>query len=623
MEKNDRYYDLDLLKCDLSAPASVRTDVDRGYTFLKLDKKEEAKAVFEQISNQHPGLCCGWFGLAAVATNNFTPASYFQIEKVRRVAAELLNTAKKVAPENVVPMIDAFYREYEEKCVEVFISQTHARIKELHGDMLTLKAEFERISDVDAEHYDEYEVYQIAQYIKKINLKSYFKSDDRFPVFGSFWYRFWQAILKKTEEYDSLNTKAFNAQGEWHYYVYERSRAEAHAYWCRLDDPHFTELEKYDDLVKTRLSIRPKQTDYQIITWELPNPAVISVSGSTDAEQFSAEEEESLRYLAEIAAILRQRLDDSVLSRLPAAAKEGYLRIQQEANAVDSVYKQKQDRAMEAYDKQEKKKKSRKRFKKILIAVLLLGPIVGYVLFQFIRPDLLIQYKQAKELMENHEYAEAAAIFSELSVREVELLFTRYDKPIRDSAELRIQCEKLALQYAEIGDSVILGRQYNAKEWTVLDKQDGKLLLITKYGLYYTWSSGNSWEESDLREALNGSFYRYFSETEKQWICLTENTTLPNPISGTDSGGPTEDYIFILSYYEALEYFPDNDSRIAYDASNHEKTVSWYLRTMAQDKYHICAVYTNGEVDCGEEGKGHSYEDKTYTRPVMWVSVPN
>ena len=127
-----------------------------------------------------------------------------------------------------------------------------------------------------------------------------------------------------------------------------------------------------------------------------------------------------------------------------------------------------------------------------------------------------------------------------------------------------------------VGDTVIFGHfaqdndAGNGKEpieWIVLDVQDGKALLLSKYGLYAagyhdSWDEC-TWETCSLRSWLNDRFLNLaFSEEERSAILTTmvDNSdsqgydwTLvgDEKISG---GNDTQDRIFLLSYAEANRY---------------------------------------------------------------------
>ncbi|MBR5422373.1 MAG: hypothetical protein IK108_00015 [Clostridia bacterium] len=638
MEQFGVGYDLNLLKYDPRASEAVRYDVERGYTFLRLKKRKEAKDVFLQMSHQHPGIYSGWIGLAAELTNNFTPCNRFSDEKIISEASEYFETAKKVAPENVISMIDAFRSSYESCCEDVFAKDAFRSFKAMHEKICDLKAPLETIQKDNQACFEEYEVYQIAQALRgEESFLSRFcglKNLD-FPVLQTFWYRIAEAFAEKAHLYCDLNNAAAKEQHEWYKYVYENSMGEAHVYWVSHDDPTFTEAEKYENLVKAKLHTHPEKTDYQIISWRLPEPPVITIPDLKEAEipaAFSEDETELLRCVAEMSAVMRLTLDEPLLKMLPEDIRESYLHIQAQAAAADARYMKEKEAFRQEAEKQEKKEVKKNSVKLAIVALVvlaILGAFFSVVYKNIIVPNWVKpakDYKEAVSLMDAGNYAQASKIFSSLSLREMHP-FTN-TKPYRDSLELVKRCKERALKNASVGDSVFMGNYYGETsyiddpvEWKVLDRQDGKLLLITRYAYDLGFFKGNVWKNCKLRNSLEERFYfSCFEDYEKPWICMTENSTTPNPLSNTNSGDSTQDHIFILSYYEAFDYFPDNASRVAHTATDPVTPVPWWLRTIGMDSSLVCCVYTNGAVDCGEQG--NVYPEKIYTRPVMWVSVP-
>lgn len=130
-----------------------------------------------------------------------------------------------------------------------------------------------------------------------------------------------------------------------------------------------------------------------------------------------------------------------------------------------------------------------------------------------------------------------------------------------------------SLSEAEVGDTVRFGsyEQDNnagngkeAIEWLVLDKQDGKLLLLSKYALdaepYNEESEDVTWETCTLRKWLNGTFYyTAFNPAEQKYIALTKVKNRDN--WETDDGNATKDYVFLLSVKEVTRYF-DSDPAV-------------------------------------------------------------
>ena len=119
-------------------------------------------------------------------------------------------------------------------------------------------------------------------------------------------------------------------------------------------------------------------------------------------------------------------------------------------------------------------------------------------------------------------------------------------------------------------------------EWIALDVLEGKVLLISKYGLdmkqynetLYDVPWGRvMWESSSIRFWLNGEFYNEcFSEFEREKIMKTEVVNGFTKYSHIDGGSNTEDNIFLLSIDEAERYFDTDKERICYvtkENSNH------------------------------------------------------
>ena len=135
-------------------------------------------------------------------------------------------------------------------------------------------------------------------------------------------------------------------------------------------------------------------------------------------------------------------------------------------------------------------------------------------------------------------------------------------------------------------------------EWIVLDIQDGKALLLSKYGLdakpYNIQFTEMTWENCTLRAWLNDDFLNTAFSTEEQSAILS--TEVDNSVSqgyegwSTNGGNNTKDYLFLLSYVEAnrylgVKYWEDDDennilSRVApteYAINNGAWTIDSYI----------------------------------------------
>lgn len=131
-------------------------------------------------------------------------------------------------------------------------------------------------------------------------------------------------------------------------------------------------------------------------------------------------------------------------------------------------------------------------------------------------------------------------------------------------------CSKnISFDNIKVGDTVSYGtyEQDNNKsngtesiEWLVLAKENGRILLISKYALdcktFFLEETETSWEDSYLRNWLNTEFIQNaFNDTEISSIAETEIQ------SDEDNKETTKDKIFVLNNDEAEKYFISDISR--------------------------------------------------------------
>ena len=143
------------------------------------------------------------------------------------------------------------------------------------------------------------------------------------------------------------------------------------------------------------------------------------------------------------------------------------------------------------------------------------------------------------------------------------------------------------IEAAEVGDYVTFGtyEQDNdlengaeAIEWLVLEKKDGKALLLSKYALdakpYNEEYVDVTWENCTLRSWLNNEFYRTaFSEKERASIAEILVRNADNPECGTEGGTDTRDKVFLLSIEEVTNYFDSAPG--AYDPARRAKVTEY------------------------------------------------
>lgn len=179
------------------------------------------------------------------------------------------------------------------------------------------------------------------------------------------------------------------------------------------------------------------------------------------------------------------------------------------------------------------------------------------------------------------------------------------------------------------------GNYHGAVEWLVLDKKDGKALLISKYCLdakEYDKNENNesvTWENSTLWQWLNSCFINEaFTDEEKALICGTHLQNPDNPEYGTDGGNDTTDKVFLLSIDEATRYFASDKARMA-EATDYAKEQGiyvsgkngnswWWLRSLGRNKSDTAYVDIGGSV---RNYGSYANDGESGVRPAMWVNI--
>jgi hypothetical protein len=168
------------------------------------------------------------------------------------------------------------------------------------------------------------------------------------------------------------------------------------------------------------------------------------------------------------------------------------------------------------------------------------------------------------------------------------------------------------------------------------------------------------WEESELRAYLNDEFYNSFDESDREKIIKVTNNNPDNPWLVSPSENDTENYIFLLSLDEVVQYFGDsgqlngnrldepmqvegedgmtlswwidderneypfavddefNSARLAYE--NNGTAWYWWLRSPALFSGGAAAVKDDGLIDVFGWHVGRA--NSSYgVRPAMWIST--
>ena len=248
-------------------------------------------------------------------------------------------------------------------------------------------------------------------------------------------------------------------------------------------------------------------------------------------------------------------------------------------------------------------------------------------------------YAAAAALEESGRLREAAEAFGELG-------------GYRDAADRRIALMARAdyLRQAETGESVFFGRCSQDRiaengpepiEWTVLDRQDDKVLLLSRYILKNMAMTDDpeagdrkdqiGWEESAVRAWLNGDFWQTgFTDAEKRAVLLSRvDNSLASGFTGAMSyggedltflgldGPATEDHIFLLSYQELKQYFSNPG------ADGEEQARSWNSRYSDSPTEYSAALWAAGDSFCeatpeAEQGGTYGQQHNTW----WWLRTP-
>lgn len=166
------------------------------------------------------------------------------------------------------------------------------------------------------------------------------------------------------------------------------------------------------------------------------------------------------------------------------------------------------------------------------------------------------RYNAAIALREKGDLEQAYSMFIELG---------KYKDAAEQAQNMVGKDPLLPFKICQVGDYIEFGtyEQDNdasngkeAIEWLVLETQDDKILILSKYGLdckaYNVDWEDITWETCTLRKWLNEEFINEaFTESEKLLIPTVTVSADRNPGYDTNPGNPTKDKVFLLSIDEA------------------------------------------------------------------------
>lgn len=173
-------------------------------------------------------------------------------------------------------------------------------------------------------------------------------------------------------------------------------------------------------------------------------------------------------------------------------------------------------------------------------------------------------------------------------------------------------------------------------EWEVLKQENGKVLLISKYGLitkrYNKTYTGITWENCSLRKWLNEEFFKEaFTEEEQERIQKVTNNNPDNEYYRTKGGNDTEDRIFLLSIDEVKEYFRSDEAMIKKATpyakksgadTNSSGSCWWWLRSPGDYDYDYGAALVDLNGGVIEHSHYVNY-DESCVCPALWLEISN
>ncbi len=257
-------------------------------------------------------------------------------------------------------------------------------------------------------------------------------------------------------------------------------------------------------------------------------------------------------------------------------------------------------------------------------------------------------YKDSESQIQNCKYNDAVALMNEGKVVEAYETLIALDG-YKDSDEKAKELhEQYPLECCAIGDYITFGtyEQDNNTtngneniEWLVLDRKDGKALVISKYALdcqqYNTSYTSVTWETCTLRNWLNDDFINTaFSDAEQSCIPTVTVSADRNPEYDTNPGSATKDKVFLLSITEVNKYFGSDSAReceaTAYAEAQGADNGNcwWWLRSPGRDRNLAAGVNRGGDV--GEYGSfvgyhrtedGYIFYGSNAVRPALWIDL--
>ncbi len=269
----------------------------------------------------------------------------------------------------------------------------------------------------------------------------------------------------------------------------------------------------------------------------------------------------------------------------------------------------------------------RKKVKRAIIATLITVVVLalGYYSYStFIVREM--NYRKAVELYEKGDYVAARAIFEKLGK------YKQSASYMKDSSQKGEIAVGSTIYFGSIEQDNDGKDEYI--EWIILDIQDNKALLISKYAIYnYIFDDNEGvspWSKSLLRKWLNADFIlRSFTKDERLKICQTTLTPDKNPYyEATFEDESSRDDIFVLSAEEMEKYLDTPEKRKCYATpyalfygavvNADTNTTFYWTRTQGSTINNIVTIDSSGDIFYSGSYKTSI---RRAVRPAMWIDI--
>ena len=556
-----------------------------------------------------------------------------QAQDLGKVGAmqDLLRGIEKIMPHNTEPQQQVVQQSASNNnpTIESYIKRAFMFLED--GDWRSANEYCEKVLDIDPENAMAYVGKLMAELRvkKQANLK-----DQAKPFNGNANYqkviRFADESLKATMEgyITHINTRNENARQEDLY-----TKAKNEMLKARSESAYKQAAWRFEQIKGYKDSDNLAKECYEKAEIARKD-AVLSVAKSkmVGAKIFDYQEAKKL-----LLTISGWKNADELVS----ACNKKIAEIQEKEEAA----RQEEKRREELYRQKREKAAARNKKIAIIFAASLVAVIaIVVLLIKVVIPA--VKYNNAITLMESGKYDEAYSAFEELG---------DYKDSAYQLGKIHLLEAKEQLKNARVGEYVTFGRYEqdsytsNGKEdidWLVLEIQDGKVLVISKYALdmkkYNETFAEVTWETCTLRTWLNNDFLNdAFTAAEQEVIPTVTVTPDEDAELCKNPGNATQDKVFLMGgVAECEKYFEKNKERrcepTAYavakgaEISALEGYCKWWTRSFGYGfydsnfVYHKEAAYNNARfVDAaGYIGDVGSAVSSTYAvRPMLWIDL--